>query len=255
MPGHLRFRRRVRIAPGISLNLSRSGVSTSFGARGLHYTVGHGRRRVTAGIPGTGLSYSAYSPTHARHAVSPSLGAAPDQPARSVAAGAAPSLGAMLPAQKIAVGVVLTLMVITAPIGITLLVIGLVQLRQPQWRVRTLVNRARRRPQDAFDLLQRAHAIAPHNPEVLGPLAEWHYLRADDGAALPLYREYLDVVPGDLVARAHFGNCCLRSDLVDEAISAFEAVRAAEKVQFKPATRNGQPTDSTAVLHVVFQLA
>jgi TonB family protein len=33
------------------------------------------------------------------------------------------------------------------------------------------------------------------------------------------------------------------------------AVRAAEKVQFKPATRNGQPTDSTAVLHVVFQLA
>jgi len=33
------------------------------------------------------------------------------------------------------------------------------------------------------------------------------------------------------------------------------AVRAAERVQFKPATRNGQPTDSTAVLHVVFQLA
>ena len=33
------------------------------------------------------------------------------------------------------------------------------------------------------------------------------------------------------------------------------AVRAAEKVQFKPATRNGQPADSTAVLHVVFQLA
>ena len=33
------------------------------------------------------------------------------------------------------------------------------------------------------------------------------------------------------------------------------AMRAAEKLQFKPATRNGQPTDSTAVLHVVFQLA
>ena len=33
------------------------------------------------------------------------------------------------------------------------------------------------------------------------------------------------------------------------------AVRAAEQIRFKPALRNGQPADSTAVLHIVFQLA
>jgi TonB family protein len=33
------------------------------------------------------------------------------------------------------------------------------------------------------------------------------------------------------------------------------AVRAAEQIRFKPALRDGQPTDSTAVLHIVFQLA
>jgi TonB family protein len=33
------------------------------------------------------------------------------------------------------------------------------------------------------------------------------------------------------------------------------AVRAAEQIHFKPALREGQPTDSTAVLHIVFQLA
>lgn len=33
------------------------------------------------------------------------------------------------------------------------------------------------------------------------------------------------------------------------------AVRAAEQIHFKPATRNGQPTDSTVVLHIIFQLA
>jgi TonB family protein len=33
------------------------------------------------------------------------------------------------------------------------------------------------------------------------------------------------------------------------------AVRAAEKIQFKPALRDGQPADSEAVLHIVFQLA
>ncbi len=33
------------------------------------------------------------------------------------------------------------------------------------------------------------------------------------------------------------------------------AVRAAEQIHFKPATRDGQPTDSTVVLHIIFQLA
>jgi TonB family protein len=33
------------------------------------------------------------------------------------------------------------------------------------------------------------------------------------------------------------------------------AAVAASKIRFKPATRNGQPVDSTAVVHVVFQLA
>jgi TonB family protein len=33
------------------------------------------------------------------------------------------------------------------------------------------------------------------------------------------------------------------------------AVRAAEKIRFKPALRDGQPADSEAVLHIVFQLA
>src|SRR6267154_5131591 len=33
------------------------------------------------------------------------------------------------------------------------------------------------------------------------------------------------------------------------------AVKAAEQIHFKPAIRDGQPTDSTVVLHIIFQLA
>jgi TonB family protein len=33
------------------------------------------------------------------------------------------------------------------------------------------------------------------------------------------------------------------------------AVRAAEHIRFKPASQNGQATDSTAILHIIFQLA
>jgi len=53
-----RFWRRVGIAPGVTLNLSKTGGSLSFGVRGAHFTVGPHGKRVTAGIPGTGLFYT-----------------------------------------------------------------------------------------------------------------------------------------------------------------------------------------------------
>jgi len=34
-----------------------------------------------------------------------------------------------------------------------------------------------------------------------------------------------------------------------------QAVKAAEQIKFKPAAHAGQPVDSTAVVHIIFQLA
>jgi hypothetical protein len=56
----LRFQRRVRIAPGISLNLNKRSISASFGRPGAHITIGPKGRRTTVGLPGTGLSYTSY---------------------------------------------------------------------------------------------------------------------------------------------------------------------------------------------------
>ncbi len=53
-----RFWRRVKIAPGVTLNLSKSGGSLSIGPRGAKITVGPRGRRATVGIPGTGLFYT-----------------------------------------------------------------------------------------------------------------------------------------------------------------------------------------------------
>lgn len=58
----LRFRRTIKLFPGVRLNLSKSGVSTSVGVRGVHVTVGHGKTRTTVGIPGSGLSYTETTP-------------------------------------------------------------------------------------------------------------------------------------------------------------------------------------------------
>jgi len=50
-----RFQKRIRILPGVRLNLSKSGASFSFGGRGLTY---NSRGKATIGLPGTGLSHS-----------------------------------------------------------------------------------------------------------------------------------------------------------------------------------------------------
>ena len=59
------FRRRIRLAPGIHLNLSKSGISTSLGGHGLTVNLGRGKTRTTVGLPGTGLSYSTTADTAA----------------------------------------------------------------------------------------------------------------------------------------------------------------------------------------------
>jgi hypothetical protein len=53
-----RFQKRIRILPGVYINLSKSGVSASVGGHGATVNVGaDGRRMITLGIPGTGMSY------------------------------------------------------------------------------------------------------------------------------------------------------------------------------------------------------
>ena len=53
-----RFRRSVKILPGIRLNFGERGVSTSIGVRGAHVTLGKTGIRTTVGLPGSGLSFT-----------------------------------------------------------------------------------------------------------------------------------------------------------------------------------------------------
>lgn len=57
-----RFQRRIKIAPGVTINLSKGGVSTSVGVKGARVTLGRGKTRTTVGAPGTGLSYTDTAP-------------------------------------------------------------------------------------------------------------------------------------------------------------------------------------------------
>ena len=63
-----RFRKTIKLFPGVKLNLSKSGITTSIGGPGATINISKRGTRGTVGIPGTGISYSENlstpTPTH-----------------------------------------------------------------------------------------------------------------------------------------------------------------------------------------------
>ncbi len=53
-----RFRKTIKLFPGVKINLSKSGISTSIGVPGATVNIGKQGTRATVGLPGTGVSYS-----------------------------------------------------------------------------------------------------------------------------------------------------------------------------------------------------
>jgi Protein of unknown function (DUF4236) len=65
-----RFRRGVRLAHGVRLNIGRRGLSASIGGRGARVSVGPGGTRATVSTPVTGISYRGGRPIRAKTYVS-----------------------------------------------------------------------------------------------------------------------------------------------------------------------------------------
>lgn len=60
----LRFRKSIKLMPGVRVNLGKRGASLSVGPRGSTFNIGKRGIRHTASLPGTGLSYQSqiYTP-------------------------------------------------------------------------------------------------------------------------------------------------------------------------------------------------
>jgi hypothetical protein len=56
--GYFRFFQRVHIAPGLTVNLAKTGPSLSLGVRGAHVTLSSTGIRKTIGLPGSGCFYT-----------------------------------------------------------------------------------------------------------------------------------------------------------------------------------------------------
>ena len=53
-----RFRKSIKLFPGVRLNLSKTGISASVGRPGATINLSERGTHGTVGIPGTGISYS-----------------------------------------------------------------------------------------------------------------------------------------------------------------------------------------------------
>ena len=79
----IRFFRRIKLCPGLRLNVSKSGISASVGVRGAHLTEGPRGGSIYGGLPGTGLSFRDPIETAHEHKGYPDL-----EPARGMVHGA-----------------------------------------------------------------------------------------------------------------------------------------------------------------------
>ena len=71
-----RFRKSVKIAPGVRLNVGKKSASVSFGGKGVRHTISStGRRTSSIGIPGSGLYYTK---SHAKLGSKPQLTSSQD---------------------------------------------------------------------------------------------------------------------------------------------------------------------------------
>lgn len=70
-----KYRKSVKIAPGVRVNFGKKSSSVSFGTKGFKTTYStSGRKTTSMGIPGTGLSYSTSSSTKKKESPKPTAG-------------------------------------------------------------------------------------------------------------------------------------------------------------------------------------
>ena len=98
----MRFRRSIKLGPGVRFNLSKTGIGISAGLKGARYSVhSSGRQTTTARLPGTGVYYMKQTGGHGSKATRSTTAA----PAQQSAPRAAPGLFAPAYEKKFAAAV------------------------------------------------------------------------------------------------------------------------------------------------------
>ena len=224
MSGFRLFRRK-KIAPGLTLNLSRSGPSLRIGPRGAGITVG-GRRglRATVGVPGTGIYYTKTAGGHRRVRRT----AAPLHTSYSGPATATSYKGCLY-----AIGVIVLLVLAIVTYGLILIPVAIgigfwiwYRRRQPDSIAGRILKQALAAPPPAaVHLLNEAIEADPQGPKTLRACATWFYDHQCWQDAAEAYAGLLHA-QSDWESERRYVTCLLAANRPDEAIPRLEHLRS-----------------------------
>src|SRR5579859_1305962 len=224
MSGFRLFRRK-KLAPGLRLNLSRSGPSLRIGPRGAGITVG-GRRglRGTVGVPGTGIYYTKTAGGHRRVRRSTA-------PLRSSCSGPATTTSYKGCLYAIGVIVLLVLAIVTYGLILIPVAIGIglwiwYRRRQPDSIAGRIIKQALAAPPPAaVHLLNQAIEADPHGPKTLQACASWFFDHHCWQDAAEAYAGVLQT-QSDSESERRYVACLLAANRPDEAIPRLEHLRS-----------------------------
>src|SRR5579859_2556754 len=224
MSGFRLFRRK-KLAPGLRLNLSRSGPSLRIGPRGAGITVG-GRRglRGTVGVPGTGIYYTKTAGGHRRVRRS----TAPLRPSYSGPATTTSYKGCLY-----AIGVIVLLALAIVTYGLILIPVAIgigvwiwYRRRQPDSIAGRIIKQALAAPPPAaVHLLNQAIEVDPHGPNTLRACASWFFDHHCWQDAAEAYAGLLQT-QSDSESERRYVACLLAANRPDEAIPRLEHLRS-----------------------------
>lgn len=224
MSGFRLFRRK-KLAPGLRLNLSRSGPSLRIGPRGAGITVG-GRRglRATVGVPGTGIYYTKTPGGHRRVRRSAA-------PMRSSYSGPGTTTSYKGCLYVIGAIVLLALVIVTYGLILIPVAVGIgvwiwYRRRQPDSIAGRIIKQAlAASPPAALHLLNQAIEVDPHGPKTLRACASWFYDNQCWQDAAEAYAGLLQV-QSDWDSERRYVTCLIAANRPDEAIPRLEHLRS-----------------------------
>lgn len=232
-----RFFTRKKLFPGVTLNMSKSGPSLSFGPRGLKTTVGGRGRRTTVGLPGTGLHYTVQHGKSREKSSTPSRDASPDpgpqqdyrvDPAIASATRDRDFLRAVVAYQSGKTREALALLIGMPQIADARWLAGVIELRDRNWQsAADHLEAALRNETDLGQLCEHngvsieiAYPITPEVTAHIGPdprsarlaLAEAYQGGENLSEALRLLKTMIRLTPEDLVVALSLAEIAFEAD-------------------------------------------
>lgn len=225
-----RFRKSFKIAPGVRLNLSKSGIGMSAGVRGARIGMNSRGTYTSVGIPGTGISAMEYHGTKSRGPRTAAIAEAPVSPHilnRKIKTKTGTGLGWII-------GISIASFFIHPAVAVFVLVVGTI------WYFVSIKKQPSFKPKKALAAAEAAYNAKQYEKAVAGYEEAYAFFKDDKGIAVRLafsysklgqmdkvakyFADYLSVYPQDVDVQQALAEAYSNTGREDEALQILQSL-------------------------------